>query len=104
MRVMQVAVVTVLVMAVHKHTVDHLAVAELVLRRTRAAAAAVIGVVGLQEILRNLIARELVGIRAVAVVQATAQLKWLFLFTRRAFKQVPVHLRCRTPLIQLRQW
>jgi len=75
MRVMRVVVVTLLVMAVNKHTVDHLAVVELVLRRTRAAAAAVIGVVGLQEILRNLIARVLVDIRAVVVARATPQPK-----------------------------
>jgi hypothetical protein len=68
---MQMVRVTVLVLVVRRRTVARLVLVVLVLRRTRVAAVAAIGVVGLQEILRNLIARELVVIQVVAAVRVT---------------------------------
>jgi ABC-type nickel/cobalt efflux system permease component RcnA len=70
-----VVLVTVLALVVRKRTAVRWVVAVLVFRRIRAAAEAVIGVVGLRVTLRNLIARELVAIPVVVVALATPQQK-----------------------------
>jgi hypothetical protein len=66
-----VGLATVLALVVRRHTVARLVLVVLALLRIQAVAAAVIGVVGLQEILRNLIARVLVVIPVVVAARAT---------------------------------
>jgi hypothetical protein len=70
-----VGLATVLALVVRRHTVARLVLVVLALLRIQAVAAAVIGVVGLQEILRNLIARVLVVIPVVVAARATAHPK-----------------------------
>jgi hypothetical protein len=75
--VLVMARVTALVWVVHKRMAGRWVLVVLVFRRTRAAVAAVIGVVGLQATLHNLIAPVLVVIPVVVAAQVTPQQKLL---------------------------
>jgi hypothetical protein len=80
----QTALVTVLDSVVHKRTVSRWVLVVLALLRIQVGAVVAIGVVGLLEIHRNLIAQVLAAIPVVAAVLVTPHQRFLLYFTLKA--------------------